>query len=87
MSAEVILLCIFGICNTLPLAALGFAPTWAANATSRITGPCNAGMQPDVAPVVLLFFCLPGCIVKQCINVYQLTTAAQQIAELDEKAE
>lgn len=84
VSAEVILLCMFAVCNEVPLAALGAAPAWATGASSLMTGQCNAAMQPDVAAVAVLILCLPGCIVKQCINVYQLTTAAQQVARLDE---
>jgi hypothetical protein len=87
VSAEVTLLCMFAICNTLPLSLLGAAPDWVAGLSALITGPCNSGMQPDVATVGTLFLCLPGCIVKQCVNVYQLATAATRIAELDEKTD
>jgi hypothetical protein len=87
VSAEMILLSMFAICNTKPLQLQGAAPAWAASAAAYITGPCNTGVHPDVATVVVLFVCLPGCIVKQCINVYQLATAAQQIAELDNKSD
>jgi hypothetical protein len=76
----------FGICNVVPLKVLGTAPGWAAALSALITGPCNSGIQPDVATVGILFLCLPGCAVKQCVNVYQLATAAARIAELDEKA-
>lgn len=87
VSAEVILLCMFAVCNTQPLLVLGVGPAWAVDASTIITGRCNSEMHPDIAAVSLLFICLPGCVVKQCINVYQLATAAQQIVELDEKTE
>ena len=87
VSAEVILLCMFAVCNTQPLEVLGVGPAWTVGASSVITGRCNSDMQPDVVAVSLLLLCLPGCIVKQCVNVYQLATAAQQIAEMDEKSE
>jgi hypothetical protein len=86
VSAEVMLLCMFGMCNVLPLKVLGDAPAWAASLSSLISGSCNFG-KPDVAVVGILFLCMPGAMVKQCVNMYQLATAATKIAELDGKEE
>lgn len=87
VSAEVVLLCVYGICSKLHMGTLWESASLAASASSLVTGQCNVGMEADAISISLLLICLPGCILKQYINVHQLVTSAQHIAQLDQKAD
>eukprot|EP00892_Ulva_mutabilis_P007473 jgi/Ulvmu1/5098/UM021_0115.1 len=84
ISAEVSFLCIFSMCHTTPLHLAGGAPQWATAASAWLTGSCTA-RTPDAVLASIALLSVPGCLMKQVVNAYQLAASADMIVELDSK--
>jgi hypothetical protein len=84
ISCEVLYLCTFSMCHPMP-------PKWSQPApaslqyAATVISSCRPSTAADLLPVVLQFVALPGLVVKQIVNVYQLLEAARKLIELEQK--
>lgn len=86
VSCEVLYLSTYALCHP-------GTPRWTAAAPEALHGAaewaagCTVPSGADAAIVALQLLALPGVLVKQVVNVWQLLEAMRKLAVLDSKSE
>jgi CDP-diacylglycerol--inositol 3-phosphatidyltransferase len=85
ISCETMYLSIFNLCHSAALRVSGQAPASLVRALAWVLG--ELGPDPDILSALILLASIPGFILKQFVNFYQLTTAADKLVRWESKAQ
>jgi hypothetical protein len=84
VSCEVLYLSIYAICHPRTPTFSLRAPHAFGSVVQWVTGCACSNV--DLLPAALVLLTLPGCVVKQVVNVYQLRGAMVKLVALERNA-